>query len=113
MTQAVPGALGIVPGDRKALMATGRGKGMRLSVVSGARDSNQLGKFQPVQCRLCDEFATYSRKTGRVGCEVKFMFRRLSTEFPPSPPPPRCLDAMRRFRVVNREPKYERRGTQS
>ena len=33
VTQAVPGALGIVPGHRTAFVGAGRGKGMRLSVV--------------------------------------------------------------------------------
>jgi hypothetical protein len=33
VTQAVPGALGIVPGHRTALVGAGCGKGMRLSVV--------------------------------------------------------------------------------
>jgi hypothetical protein len=33
VTRAVPGALGIVPGHRTALVGAGRGKGMRLPVV--------------------------------------------------------------------------------
>ena len=33
VTQAVPGALGIVPGHRTALVGAGRGNGMRLPVV--------------------------------------------------------------------------------